>query len=70
MAHQEVIVGKISGRGNITIPKRVRECLNLEKGDHVIFRFTGDNHVILEKAIISSPSWKNKDKKKEGEGNK
>ncbi len=60
MDPREVIVGKMSGKGNITIPKAIREYLNLQKGDHVIFRFSEDGKVILEKAIISSPSWENK----------
>ena len=56
MKEREVIIGKISGKGNITIPKKVREYLELSKGDHVIFRFSDNKKIILEKAIISSGS--------------
>ena len=43
-----MIVGKMSKKGQIVIPKEIRDRFNLKPGDAVIFRFQG-NRVILEK---------------------
>lgn len=37
---------KISSRGQITIPKPVREAMGVEEGDWVIFRIEGDRAVV------------------------
>jgi len=44
-------VTKLSSKGQITIPKEVREKLDLEPGDKVLVEVTGDGAVIrpLEK---------------------
>ena len=63
MQNKEVIIGKMSGKGNVTIPKKIREYLELEKGDHVIFRFSDNKKIVMEKAVISSTSEINKKKK-------
>jgi AbrB family looped-hinge helix DNA binding protein len=40
------ISARLSSKGQITIPRRVREALSLEEGDEVVFRVEGDRAVI------------------------
>ena len=40
------IAAKISSKGQITLPRAVREALSLEEGDRVIFRVEGDRAVM------------------------
>ena len=44
----EVSVGKITSKGQVTIPKEIRETLNLIEGDRLIFLVEGDK-VVLRK---------------------
>ena len=37
---------RLSSKGQITVPKRVREALGLHEGDHVIFRIEGRRAVL------------------------
>lgn len=37
---------KISSKGQITIPKPVRDAMGVEEGDWVIFRIEGDRAVV------------------------
>jgi AbrB family looped-hinge helix DNA binding protein len=41
-------IGKLSKKGQIVIPKEIREKFGIKPGDAVIFRIQGDK-VILEK---------------------
>lgn len=40
------ISAKLSSKGQITVPRAVREALSLEEGDRVVFRVQGD-HALL-----------------------
>ena len=40
------IAAKITSKGQITLPKVVREQLDLEPGDQVLFRLAGDRAVL------------------------
>jgi len=40
------IAAKITSKGQITLPKAVREQLELEPGDRVLFRLAGDRAVL------------------------
>jgi AbrB family looped-hinge helix DNA binding protein len=37
---------RVSSKGQITIPRTVREALSLDKGDRVVFRVDGNRAVI------------------------
>jgi antitoxin PrlF len=37
---------KITSKGQVTIPKAVREALGIEQGDEVVFRIEGDRAVM------------------------
>jgi len=45
----EVGVSPVSEKGQVTIPKQIRDALNLKKGDRVVF-LDQDRQVILRKA--------------------
>jgi antitoxin PrlF len=36
------VAAKMSSKGQITVPKSVRDALGLAEGDHVVFRVEGD----------------------------
>jgi antitoxin PrlF len=40
------IAAKITSKGQVTLPKLVREQLELESGDQVLFRLAGDRAVL------------------------
>lgn len=40
------IAARISSKGQITLPRAVREALSLEEGDSVVFRVEGDRAVM------------------------
>lgn len=40
------ITARISSKGQLTVPKSVREALGLDVGDNVIFRVEGDRAVL------------------------
>ena len=40
---------KLSTKGQVTIPKAVRESLGLEPGDFITYEVSGDNSVILRR---------------------
>ena len=50
-------VAKIRERGQITIPKQIRESLGLKKGDIVDARIEGDCVVIMPKKSTTSDNW-------------
>ncbi len=39
----------VTGKGQVTIPEAFRSELGIEAGDRVIFRYHGDNSIIVEK---------------------
>lgn len=43
-----MLVGKISKKGQIVVPKEIRDKLGIHSGDVILFK-TRDNEVILEK---------------------
>jgi AbrB family looped-hinge helix DNA binding protein len=40
---------KLTSKGRVTIPKKVREALGLKPGDHVSYEIADDNSVILRR---------------------
>ena len=42
----EVSVGSVTTKGQVTIPKDIREALDLQEGDRVIFIIEGERAVI------------------------
>lgn len=40
------IAAKISSKGQLTVPKSVREALDLDEGDEVVFRVEGNRAVL------------------------
>lgn len=40
------VSARLSSKGQVTIPRAVREALALEEGDEVVFRVEGDRAVI------------------------
>jgi antitoxin PrlF len=37
---------RVTSKGQITVPKSVREALNLEKGDEILFRVEGSRAIL------------------------
>ena len=46
---------RITVRGQITVPKRVRDALALSAGDAVEFQLNGNGEVVLRKMPVISP---------------
>ncbi|NQU05508.1 MAG: AbrB/MazE/SpoVT family DNA-binding domain-containing protein [Calditrichaeota bacterium] len=42
---------KITSKGQVTLPKTVRDYLNVSPGDEVIFRVTSDGSIIVEPKV-------------------
>ena len=40
------VTARLSSKGQITVPRAVREALSLEKGDRLVFRVEGDHAVL------------------------
>ena len=40
------VAARLTTKGQVTIPKSVREALKLEEGDQVIFRVEGDRAIL------------------------
>ena len=49
-------IARISAKGRLTIPKSVRETLNVSKGDGVIFA-EKQGEIIMRKAMAVDRSW-------------
>lgn len=45
---------KITGKGQTTVPKRVRDTLGVRFGDEIVYRVTGDGAVTVENARRST----------------
>lgn len=37
---------KVTSKGQVTVPKAVRDALGIKEGDHVVFRIEGDRAVL------------------------
>jgi antitoxin PrlF len=46
------VSARVTSKGQITIPRAVREALALEEGDEVVFRVEGDRAVIARSADL------------------
>ncbi len=44
-----MIIGRVSKKGQIVIPKEIRNLLGIKEGDYVIFRIVEGNKVYIEK---------------------
>ncbi len=42
------IAARVSSKGQITLPRAVREALSLQEGDRVVFRVEGDRATIAK----------------------
>ena len=42
------VAAKLTSKGQITVPKQVREALGLKAGDEVVFRVHGDRAVVAK----------------------
>jgi len=40
------VAAKVTSKGQVTLPKAVREALGIESGDEVVFRVEGDRAVL------------------------
>ncbi len=40
------VSARLSSKGQLTVPRSVREALSLEEGDEIVFRVEGDRAVI------------------------
>jgi AbrB family looped-hinge helix DNA binding protein len=40
------VSARLSSKGQLTVPRAVREALSLEEGDHVVFRVEGERAII------------------------
>ncbi len=52
---------KLTSKGQITIPKEVREALGLRTGDRLAFRLQQDGTVVVEAEtvdLMSASSWR------------
>ena len=63
-----IVAAKISSKGQITLPKKVRKYLQVQSGDTLIFEVQGKNLMIrksssVEQMFDSLPPLKNKFKK-------
>ena len=46
------VAARLSSKGQLTVPKAVREALGLVEGDHVIFRVEGERALIAKTARL------------------
>ena len=60
----EVSIGSVTTKGQVTIPKEIREALGLKEGDRVVFMIEGERVVIrkvygerLSEILIRQKPW-------------
>lgn len=47
-------LAKMTSKGQITIPKDIRDKMNAKKGDYFLFELKGNNKVEIKKAELST----------------
>jgi AbrB family looped-hinge helix DNA binding protein len=46
------VSARLSSKGQVTVPRTVREALSLEKGDRLVFRVEGEHAVLSRTADL------------------
>jgi AbrB family looped-hinge helix DNA binding protein len=46
------VSARLSSKGQITVPRAVREALSLEEGDRLVFRVEGDHAILARTADL------------------
>jgi antitoxin PrlF len=46
------VSARLSSKGQVTVPRAVREALSLEEGDRLVFRVEGDHAIIARTADL------------------
>ena len=46
------VSARLSSKGQVTVPRAVREALSLEEGDRLVFRVEGDHAVLARTAEL------------------
>lgn len=46
------ISARLSSKGQVTVPRAVREALSLEEGDRLVFRVEGDHAILARTADL------------------
>jgi antitoxin PrlF len=46
------VAARVTSKGQVTIPRAVREALGLDEGDHLIFRVEGQRAVLARTADL------------------
>lgn len=49
----ERYVSRVTGKGQVTIPKEIRDRLGLERGEYVVWQPLGES-VVMERATVSA----------------
>jgi len=49
------VANRVTSKGQVTIPKRIRDYLGIEPGSDVNFRRAEDGHIIIERADGTRP---------------
>ena len=50
------VAAKVTSKGQVTVPKAVREALGIKEGDEVVFRVEGDRAVLGPYARLPRPA--------------
>jgi len=51
-----VLTSKITGKGQVTIPKAIRETLDIEEGDYISYEVR-DNEIAIKKLPKANLEW-------------
>ena len=51
------VTARLSSKGQITVPRAVREALSLEEGDRLVFRVQGDHALLTTYSGSAGPRW-------------
>lgn len=61
---EESFIAKVGERGQVTIPRQLREALEISGNDYMLFKLNKDGSIKITKAEIKSGGAEEKDKKK------